>query len=197
MFTCTGIPFDHESPRRGETFVTRKITRGLANIVQGLGDCLYIGNIDALCDWRHAKDYVRMQWMLLQHDTPGDFVIATGKQNFVREFVSWMVEDLGTALRFEGKGVEEHAIVDAVNRSASPAVKMGDVIIRIFPRCFRPAEVETLLGDPTKAKETLGWEPEFTAREICVEIAVEDLKTARRCALLKEDCLHLPVSVEN
>jgi len=196
LYACNGILFNHESPRRGETFVTRKITRGLANIAQGLEDCLYMGNIDALRDWGHAKDYVRMQWMMLQQDAPEDYVIATGKQYSVREFIRWAAEDLGISLRFEGSGLEEQAVVEAVTSNQAPAVSEGDVIMRIDPRYFRPAEVETLLGDPSKAKRELGWEPQISAREMCAEMVQEDLKTAKRHALLKEHGMELPVSIE-
>ncbi|MHA7971286.1 GDP-mannose 4,6-dehydratase [Rhizobium sp. CAU 1783] len=196
IYACNGILFNHESPRRGETFVTRKITRGFCNIAQGLEDCLYMGNIDALRDWGHAKDYVRMQWMMLQQDVPEDFVIATGVQQSVREFIVWTAQELGITLRFEGSGVDEIAVVEAVTGNDAPAVKPGDVILRIDPRYFRPAEVETLLGDPSKAKEKLGWTPEITAREMCAEMVVEDLKTARRHALIKAHGLELPVSIE-
>ncbi|WP_050929907.1 GDP-mannose 4,6-dehydratase [Aestuariivita boseongensis] len=197
MYACNGILFNHESPRRGETFVTRKITRGLANIAQGLESCLYMGNIDSLRDWGHAKDYVRMQWMMLQQDQPEDFVIATGLQYSVREFIRWSAAELGIQLRFEGQGVDEIAIVDAVTSDMAPAVKPDDVIMRIDPKYFRPAEVETLLGDPSKAKAKLGWEPEITVQQMCAEMVAEDLKTARRHALLKEHGMDLPVSIEN
>lgn len=196
IYACNGILFNHESPRRGETFVTRKITRGLANIAQGLEDCLYMGNIDALRDWGHAKDYVRMQWMMLQQEEPEDFVIATGVQYSVREFIQWSAAELGIKLRFEGAGVDEVAVVDAVTSNHAPAVKPGQVVLRIDPRYFRPAEVETLLGDPTKAKEKLGWTPQITAQEMCREMVAEDLRTARRHRLLKEHGLDLPVSLE-
>lgn len=155
-----------------------------------------MGNIDALRDWGHAKDYVRMQWMMLQQDVPEDFVIATGVQQSVREFIVWTAQELGITLRFEGSGVDEIAVVEAVTGNDAPAVKPGDVILRIDPRYFRPAEVETLLGDPSKAKEKLGWTPEITAREMCAEMVVEDLKTARRHALIKAHGLELPVSIE-
>jgi GDPmannose 4,6-dehydratase len=196
MYACNGILFNHESPRRGETFVTRKITRGLANIAQGLEACLYMGNIDSLRDWGHAKDYVRMQWMMLQQDNPDDFVIATGKQYSVREFITWSAEELGISLEFSGFGVDEVATVAAVTGDKAPALKVGDVVMRIDPRYFRPAEVDTLLGDPAKAKEKLGWEPEITAQEMCAEMVAEDLKTAKRHALLKTHGLDLPVSIE-
>lgn len=197
MYACNGILFNHESPRRGETFVTRKITRGLANIAQGLEDCLYLGNIDALRDWGHAKDYVRMQWMMLQQEHPEDFVIATGKQHSVREFITWSAAELGITINFQGEGTKEKGVVVAVEGDLAPSVSVGDTIVRVDPRYFRPAEVETLLGDPTKAKEKLGWVPEITAQEMCAEMVVEDLKTARRFALLKKHGLELPVSLEN
>jgi GDPmannose 4,6-dehydratase len=196
MYACNGILFNHESPRRGETFVTRKITRGLSNIALGFEDCLYMGNIDALRDWGHAKDYVRMQWMMLQQDAAEDFVIATGKQCSVREFINWAASDLGITLEFSGSGVEEIGTVAKVEGDLAPNLAVGDVIVRIDPNYFRPAEVETLLGDPTKAKEKLGWVPEITAREMCREMVEADHKAARRYALLKSHGLHLPVSVE-
>lgn len=185
MYACNGILFNHESPRRGETFVTRKITRGLANIAQGLEDCLYMGNLNALRDWGHAKDYVRMQWLMLQQEVAEDYVIATGQQYSIREFIRWAAEDLGLSLAFEGEGVEEVARVTAVEGDKAPAVSVGDVVVRVDPRYFRPAEVETLLGDPAKAKAQLGWEPEITAREMCAEMVAEDLKAAQRNALLR------------
>ncbi|MEL7199435.1 MAG: GDP-mannose 4,6-dehydratase [Pseudomonadota bacterium] len=186
LFACNGILFNHESPRRGETFVTRKITRGMSNIAQGLEPCLYMGNIDSLRDWGHAKDYVRMQWMMLQQDTPEDFVIATGVQFSVRQFISWSAAELGVSLRFEGEGVDEIAIVDGIEGDNAPALKEGDVVMRIDPRYFRPAEVETLLGDPSKAKEKLGWVPEITTQEMCAEMVAEDLVAAKRARLLNE-----------
>ena len=184
IYACNGILFNHESPRRGETFVTRKITRGLANISQGLEDCLYMGNIDALRDWGHAKDYVRMQWMMLQQDTPDDFVIATGKQYSVRQFIEWTATALGMQLRWEGEGVNEVGYAD------------GKVIVRIDPRYFRPTEVETLLGDPTKAKQKLGWTPEITAQQMCAEMVAADLAQAKQHALLKANGYSVNVSVE-
>ena len=196
MYACNGILFNHESPRRGETFVTRKITRGLANISMGLESCLYMGNIDSLRDWGHAKDYVRMQWLMLQQDGPEDFVIATGVQQSVREFITWAAEDLGISIEFKGQGVDEIGVVAAISGNLAPMLKVGDVIVRIDPRYFRPSEVETLLGDPKKAKERLGWVPEISAREMCREMVVEDHKSARRYALLKKHGLDLPVSVE-
>ncbi|WP_300556111.1 GDP-mannose 4,6-dehydratase [Maricaulis sp.] len=196
MYACNGILFNHESPRRGETFVTRKITRGLANITQGLEPCLYMGNIDALRDWGHAMDYVRMQWLMLQQDTPEDFVIATGQQYTVRQFITWSAAELGVTLEFSGEGVDEVATVTAIEGDRAPALKVGDVVMRIDPRYFRPAEVETLLGDPAKAKEKLGWVPEITTQQMCAEMVAEDLKTAKRHALLKEHGMDLPVSLE-
>jgi GDPmannose 4,6-dehydratase len=185
MYACNGILFNHESPRRGETFVTRKITRGIANIAQGLEDCIYLGNIDSLRDWGHAKDYVRMQWMMLQQDVAEDFVIATGKQISVREFVRLSAANAGITVEFSGKDVDEIATVTAVDSATAPGVKIGDVIVKISPRYFRPAEVETLLGDPTKAKEKLGWVPEITVEEMCAEMVASDLDKAKRHALLK------------
>lgn len=197
MYACNGVLFNHESPRRGETFVTRKITRGLSNIAQGLEDCLYMGNMDALRDWGHAKDYVRMQWMMLQQDEPEDFVIATGRQYSVREFIKWSAGELGITLRFEGQGVDEVAVIDSIDDEDAPALSVGDVVVRVDPRYFRPAEVETLLGDPSKAKEKLGWTPEITTQEMCAEMVADDLKTAKRHALLKQHGYEIPVSLEN
>ena len=186
MYACNGILFNHESPRRGETFVTRKITRALANISQGVQACLYLGNMDALRDWGHAKDYVRMQWMMLQQDEPDDFVIATGKQISVREFVQLSAREAGIELEFSGEGVDEIATVKSRDSEKAPAVNEGDVIVKVDPRYFRPAEVETLLGDPTKAKEKLGWVPEITVEEMCAEMVANDLEVARQHALLVE-----------
>lgn len=197
IYACNGILFNHESPRRGETFVTRKITRGLANIAQGLEDCLYMGNIDALRDWGHAKDYVRMQWMMLQQDVAEDFVIATGVQYSVRQFIEWSAAHLGITLRFEGTAEAEIGIVEAVSGDQAPAVKAGDVIVRIDPRYYRPTEVETLLGDPTKAKEKLGWVPEITTQQMCEEMVAEDLKSARRHALLRTHGYDMPLYHES
>ena len=184
MYACNGILFNHESPRRGETFVTRKITRGLANIAQGLEKCLYLGNLDALRDWCHAKDYVCMQWMMLQQDQPVDFVIATGKQYTVRQFVEWAAAELGLSLRFEGVGVNEKAVVVSIDGDKAPALKIGDVVVSVDARYYRPTEVETLLGDPTKAKTKLGWVPEITVQEMCAEMVATDLRDAQRHALL-------------
>ena len=196
MYACNGILFNHESPRRGETFVTRKVTRGLANIAQGLDACLFMGNIDSLRDWGHAHDYVRMQWMMLQQDRPEDFVIATGVQVSVREFITMSAARLGITLRFEGHGVEETGTVAAVTGDAAPAVKPGDVIVRIDPRYFRPAEVETLLGDPTKAKEKLGWTPQITLAQMIDEMVASDLEAAKQHALLKQHGFKVSVSQE-
>lgn len=196
MYACNGILFNHESPRRGETFVTRKITRALANISQGVEKCLFLGNMDSLRDWGHAKDYVRMQWMMLQQETPDDFVIATGKQISVREFVRLSAKEAGIELEFTGEGVNEIATILKVDNSIAPSVKGGDVIVKVDPRYFRPAEVETLLGDPTKAKEKLGWTPEITVEEMCAEMVASDLEIARRHAILESYGHHVSVSKE-
>ena len=184
MYACNGILFNHESPRRGETFVTRKITRGLANISLGLENCLYMGNIDALRDWGHAKDYVRMQWMMLQQNQPEDFVIATGMQYSVRQFIEWTAQELGMMIRWEGEGVNEVGYHN--DRS----------IVRIDQRYFRPTEVDTLLGDPGKAKRVLGWTPEVSAQEMCKEMVAEDLALAKQHALLQASGYQVNVSVE-
>ena len=197
MYACNGILFNHESPKRGETFVTRKITRGLANIAQGLEHCLYMGNMDALRDWGHAKDYVRMQWLMLQQNTPEDYVIATGKQYSVRDFITWAAEDLGVTLTFSGEGIEEAGKVTAISGNNAPGLSVGDIIVKVDPRYFRPAEVETLLGDPAKAKANLGWEPEISAREMCAEMVAADLAAAQRYALLKAHGHDVAVSVED
>ncbi len=199
MYACNGILFNHESPRRGETFVTRKITRGLANIAQGLESCLFMGNLDALRDWGHAKDYVRMQWMMLQQEHPEDFVIATGVQYSVREFIRWSAAELGIILEFVGDGVDETAVVAAVDRrreDKAPSLKVGDIVVRIDPRYFRPTEVETLLGDPSKAKNKLGWVPEIAAQEMCAEMVAADLAEARRNVLLQKHGHLINVSIE-
>jgi len=185
MYACNGILFNHESPRRGETFVTRKITRGLANIAQGLETCLYMGNIDSLRDWGHAKDYVEMQWLMLQQETAKDFVIATGRQISVREFIKMSAANLGIELKFKGKGTDETATVTSVSSNLAPSVKPGDVILKIDPKYFRPTEVETLLGDPSMAKRELGWEPTTSLEEMCKEMVLSDLEESKRHALLK------------
>lgn len=195
LYACNGILFNHESPRRGETFVTRKITRGLSNIAVGLGKCLYMGNIDALRDWGHAKDYVEMQWLMLQQDKPDDFVIATGKQYSVRDFITWSAEELGFSLQFQGAGVDEVGIVDTVMNS-DLKLTPGDTVLRIDPRYFRPAEVETLLGDASKAKRVLGWSPKISAREMCAEMVAADLNEAQRSVLLADHHMGLPASHE-
>ena len=197
IYACNGILFNHESPRRGETFVTRKITRGLANIAQGLDQCLYMGNMNALRDWGHAKDYVRMQWMMLQQDQPEDFVIATGVQYSVREFVIKSAAKLGVVLQFEGQGVDELARVASIAGEMAPALQVGDVVVRVDPAYFRPTEVETLLGDPTKAKEMLGWIPEITLDEMIAEMVAHDLSQAQQHALLKSHGYTIPVSQES
>ena len=196
MYACNGILFNHESPRRGETFVTRKITRGMANISQGFDECLYMGNIDSLRDWGHAKDYVKMQWMMLQQDEPQDFVIATGVQYSVREFIAWSASELGIMLRFEGSGIDEVAIVEKITGADNPGVKVGDVVVKIDPRYFRPTEVESLLGDPSKAKELLGWTPEISAQEMCSEMVRADLVEAKKVALLKANGFTLSMDSE-
>jgi GDPmannose 4,6-dehydratase len=176
IFACSGILFNHESPRRGETFVTRKITRAIASISQGEQECLYLGNLNALRDWGHAKDYVRLMWMMLQADEPSDYVIATGEQYTVREFLTWSASELGIELEFVGEGVDEVAKVVSVAGDDAPAVNVGDIICRVNTRYYRPAEVESLLGDPAKAKEQLGWEPSVSVQEMCSEMVREDLK---------------------
>lgn len=186
MYACNGILFNHESPRRGETFVTRKITRGLANITQGLESCLYMGNLNALRDWGHAMDYVRMQWMMLQQDQPEDFVIATGIQASVRQFIEKSAARLGILLAWRGVGTDEEGVVAAIDHPDTVSVKVGDVIVKIDPRYYRPAEVETLLGDPSKAKAKLGWVPEYSLDEIITEMVAHDLDEARRHALLRQ-----------
>ncbi|MCA3238994.1 MAG: GDP-mannose 4,6-dehydratase [Curvibacter sp.] len=196
MYACNGILFNHESPRRGETFVTRKITRGLCNIAQGLEQCLYMGNMDALRDWGHAKDYVRMQWMMLQQDTPKDYVIATGVQYSVRQFIEKSAAQLGVTLRFEGQGVNEVAVVAAIAGDKAPGLKVGDVIVRVDPHYFRPAEVETLLGDPSLAKKDLGWIPQITLDEMVQEMVASDLEQARQHALLQKHGYNVQVSKE-
>lgn len=194
IYACNGILFNHEGPRRGETFVTRKITRGLANIAQGLESCLFLGNIDALRDWGHARDYIAMQWLMLQQDEPEDFVIATGRQHSVREFVTWAAAELGITLAFENSGLKEVGVVDRVSGTHASFVRPGQVIVRIDPRYFRPAEVQTLLGDPTKAEERLGWKPATTVRQMCAEMVMEDLSAARRHRLLQSHGLGVPVA---
>lgn len=196
MFACNGILFNHESPRRGETFVTRKITRAIANISQGIEACLYLGNMDALRDWGHAKDYVRMQWLMLQQNQPGDFVIATGKQISVREFVKMSAEHLGITLEFSGEGVDEIATVSQISGETECTIKPGDVVVRVDPAYFRPAEVETLLGDPSKAEAELGWKPEISVEEMCAEMMDHDLQIAKKNALLQSHGYSVELSRE-
>ncbi len=186
IFACNGILFNHESPRRGETFVTRKITRGLCNIAQGIEDCLYLGNIDSLRDWGHAKDYVRMQWLMLQQDKPDDYVIATGNQFSVRQFIEWSAEELGIKIKFRGEGVNEVGYVEKVNGENAPNISPGDEIIKINPKYFRPTEVDNLLGDPSKAKKELNWVPEISAKDLCKEMIQHDLNVAKKKALLAD-----------
>ncbi|MFT6919597.1 MAG: GDPmannose 4,6-dehydratase, partial [Cognaticolwellia sp.] len=197
MYACNGILFNHESPRRGETFVTRKITRAITNISQGLEKCLYLGNMDALRDWGHAKDYVRMQWMMLQQDIAEDFVIATGKQISVREFVRMSALNLGIELEFSGEGVDEIATIVSITGDNAKGVALGDVIVKVDTRYFRPAEVETLLGDPSKAKEKLGWVPQITVEEMCAEMIENDLAKAKQHALLKAHGYSVSVTKES
>ncbi len=196
LYACNGILFNHESPRRGETFVTRKITRGMANIAQGLEDCLFMGNIDALRDWGHAKDYVEMQWLMLQQETPDDFVIATGVQYSVREFINKTVAQLGIELAWEGEAVDEIGRVASITGDKAPGLKVGDVIVKIDPRYFRPTEVETLLGNPAKAKEKLGWTPKITLDEMIEEMVAYDLDQAKQHALLKNNGFNVVVGRE-
>ena len=196
MYACNGILFNHESPRRGETFVTRKITLGLTNIAQGLQKCLFMGNMDALRDWGHAKDYVRMQWMMLQQDQPEDFVIATGVQYSVRDFIEWSAKELGIEIQFTGQGVEEKGIIKSIVGDKAPSLKVGETIVQVDPRYFRPCEVETLLGDPSHAKNKLGWVPEISAQEMCAEMVQEDLKIAMRTRLMSEHGYHVSTAFE-
>lgn len=184
MYACNGVLFNHESPLRGETFVTRKITRAISRIALGLQDCLYLGNMSALRDWGHAKDYVEMQWMMLQQDKPEDFVIATGVQYSVRQFVEFAASELGITLEFSGHGPEEVGVVIKVEGDKARC-KKGDVIVRVDPRYYRPTEVETLLGDPTKAKQKLGWTPKITLQELVREMVEADFASARRDELIK------------
>jgi len=196
MYACNGILFNHESPRRGETFVTRKITRGLCNIALGLEKCLYMGNMDSLRDWGHAKDYVRMQWMMLQQEQPEDFVIATGVQYSVRQFIEKSAHALGITITWQGSGVDETGFVAAIEGDKPSALKVGDVIVRIDPRYFRPAEVETLLGDPTKAREILGWVPGITLDEMITEMVASDFESAKKHALLTQQGFKVSMSRE-
>ena len=194
IYACNGILFNHESPRRGETFVTRKITRGLANIALGLESCLYLGNINALRDWGHAMDYVRMQWLMLQQKEARDYVIATGEQFSVRDFILWSAETIGISLEFKGANEQEVGVVTKVQGEIASDALVGKEIIKVDPRYYRPSEVETLLGDASKAKLELNWEPQITVHQMCKDMMQEDLKIARRLSLLKQHGLELPVS---
>ena len=185
MYACNGILFNHESPVRGETFVTRKITRGLARIAVGLQEHLYLGNLSAKRDWGHAADYVQMQWLMLQQDKPNDYVIAAGNHYSVRQFVTITAEELGIGIKWEGEGLEERGVVVKNENDSLP--KPGSIIISVDPKYFRPTEVETLMGDPTKAKKELGWEPKISFRELIQEMVQEDLKQAKRDALLMQN----------
>jgi GDPmannose 4,6-dehydratase len=196
MFACNGILFNHESPRRGETFVTRKITRALANIAYGLESTLYRGNIDALRDWGHAQDNVGMQRMLLQQDQADDYVIATGNQISVRDFVCLAAAEIGVQLEFKGYGVDEIGFVVSVNNELAPALSVGDQIIKVDPRYFRPAEVETLLGDPTKAREKMGWKTEISVEQMCAEMVANDIEVAKRNSLLKKHGFDIATAYE-
>ena len=200
MYACNGILFNHESPRRGETFVTRKITRAMANISMGLQDCLYLGNMNALRDWGHAKDYVEMQWLMLQQDEPDDFVIATGKQISVRQFVELSAKELGIRLRWQGEDESEVGIVDSFEDLGLGLSRfedlLGNAIVRVDPRYYRPTEVETLLGDPTKAKEKLGWKPRISIETMVSEMVAYDLDKAKRFALLKDKGFAVSLSEE-
>lgn len=195
MYACNGILFNHESPRRGETFVTRKITRGLAQIATGLEQCLYLGNLDALRDWGHARDYVRLQWLMLQQESPADLVIATGEQYSVRQFVEWACSSLGIVVEFSGAGLEEIGTVVEVDSLTAPAIKKGDVIVRVDPRYLRPAEVPTLLGDPSRARDQLDWCPSVGIRELIDEMVRYDLDMANRLVLLKQHGLSMPLAL--
>lgn len=196
MYACNGILFNHESPRRGETFVTRKITRALTNIGLGLEDCLYLGNLDAKRDWGHAKDYVEMQWLMLQQEKPEDFVIATGRQYSVRAFVEAAAKELGARIRWEGIAMDEVGYVDAIEGDRTPAFKIGQRVIAVDPRYFRPAEVETLLGDPTHAREKLGWETRISFEDMVAEMVQRDLHDAEKHVLLSNNGFNVPVCHE-
>jgi GDPmannose 4,6-dehydratase len=196
MYACNGILFNHESPRRGETFVTRKITRALANISQGIEKTLFLGNMDALRDWGHARDYVEMQWLMLQQETAEDFVIATGVQYSVRQFVEVAAGELGITIAWQGNGVEEKGVIASITGDKVPGAAIGQTIVAIDPKYFRPTEVETLLGDPTKAKVKLGWVPTTTFAEMVCEMMAYDLDEARRHVLLKTNGYKIAISLE-
>jgi GDPmannose 4,6-dehydratase len=196
MYACNGILFNHESPRRGETFATRKITRTLANIAYGLDQCLYLGNMDARRDWGHAKDYVEMQWLMLQQDSADDFAIATGVQYSIRQFVEMAAKELGVGLSWEGEGIDEVGIVVDVDSDRAPYIKVGETIVAVNPKFFRPTEVETLLGDPTKAEEKLGWKPKITIQEMVEEMMLTDVDLAKRHRLLSDHGFDVSVARE-
>jgi GDPmannose 4,6-dehydratase len=197
LYACNGILFNHESPRRGETFVTRKITRGLSNIYEGLEACLYMGNLNALRDWGHAKDYVKMQWMMLQQEKPEDFVIATGVQFSVRQFIEWSAQALGMRMRWEGLGVNEVGYWEPIDsKSSSCRCDLSKPVVCIDEKYFRPTEVETLLGDFSKAHEKLGWQPEITAQEMCLEMIQVDWANAKRNTLLRDNGFEINMSNE-
>jgi GDPmannose 4,6-dehydratase len=196
MYACNGILFNHESPRRGETFVTRKITRGLANIAQGLEQQLFLGNLDALRDWGHARDYVEMQWLMLQQDAPEDYVIATGRQYSVRQFIELAGRELGIAIAWQGEGVNERGVIVAIEGDKAPGVAIGQPIIEIDPQYFRPTEVDTLLGDPGKARRRLGWEPRTSFEAMVQEMVACDLDRARRHKLLASHGYNVAISLE-
>ena len=197
MYACNGILFNHESPKRGETFVTRKITRGLCNIALGIENCLYIGNLDAKRDWGHAKDYVEMQWLMLQQDTPEDFVIATGNQISVRDFINLSCKELGIEIEFIGEGNDECGVVKDFDKNLSPKLKKGDLIVKVDKKYFRPSEVDTLLGDPSKAKTKLGWEPKISVEMLCKEMIEEDYKKSNQNLLLKKHGYEIFNSLED
>jgi GDPmannose 4,6-dehydratase len=197
LFACNGILFNHESPRRGETFVTRKVTRGLTNIALGLEKCLYMGNLNALRDWGHAKDFVEMQWLMLQQKKPEDYVIASGKQHSIRTFISWASNFLGIKIKFKGKGLKEVGVVESISGNKCPQVKEGDVIIRVDKRYFRPSEVDSLLGDSSKAKKNLGWTPKISAKQMCKEMIEHDYEIAKKNSLLKEHGHKVNISSED
>jgi GDPmannose 4,6-dehydratase len=196
MYACNGILFNHESPRRGETFVTRKITRALANIAQGVEHQLFLGNLDALRDWGHARDYVEMQWLMLQQEQPDDFVIATGRQYSVRHFVEVAAAELGMQIAWDGSGVEERGVIASLTGENCSGARVGQAIVAIDPQYFRPTEVETLLGDPTKARERLGWTPQTSFEAMVQEMVAHDLDTARRHKLLKSHGYNVAISRE-
>ncbi len=196
MYACNGILFNHESPRRGETFVTRKITRALANIAQGLEDRLFLGNMDALRDWGHARDYVEMQWLMLQQERAEDFVIATGRQYSVRHFVDVAAAELGITIAWEGRGVAEKGVIAAIAGDKAGGARVGQTIVAVDPQYFRPTEVETLLGDPGKAKRQLGWEPQTSFADMVREMVQHDLDKARRHALLKSHGYNVAITLE-